>query len=163
MSLSSGGHVSNAMTLAIVPGDLDDPRVRALIAHHLSSSRATGGCDHALEVDELKAPGIRFWAAWDENRLVGIGALHRLADDHGEIKSMHTSSDSRRRGIASAMLLHIIDAARAAGMRRLSLETGAWDYFTAARALYQKHGFVVCEPFGDYAPHSSSVFMTRTL
>ena len=149
------------MTPTIVPGDLDDPRVRALIAHHLSSSRATGGCDHALEIEELKAPGVRFWAAWDEDRLLGVGALQLLSHDHGEIKSMHTSSDARRRGIASEMLLHIIDAARAAGMRRLSLETGAWDYFVPARALYEKHGFIVCEPFGDYAPHASSVFMTR--
>jgi putative acetyltransferase len=149
--------------MTIVPGDLDDARVRALIAHHLSSSRATGGCDHALEIDELKAPGIRFWAAWDEERLLGVGALQRLSHDHGEIKSMHTASDARRRGVANAMLLHIIDAARAAGMLRLSLETGAWDYFAAARALYQKHGFVICEPFGNYPPHESSVFMTRTL
>ena len=151
------------MTFAIVAGDLDDPRVRALLAHHVSSSRATGGCDHSLEVDELKGPGIQFWAAWDEDRLLGVAALKRLAPDHGEIKSMHTSNDQRRRGVGSALLQHIIDAARAAGMRRLSLETGSADYFVAARALYRKHGFVVCEPFGKYALDQSSVYMTRTL
>jgi len=151
------------MTLAIVPGDLDDPRVRALLVHHVSSSRATGGCDHSLEVDELKAPGIQFWAAWDDDRLLGVGALQRLAHDHGEIKSMHTAYDCRRRGVGSALLLHIIDAARAAAMRRLSLETGSADYFAAARALYRKHGFVVCEPFGAYALDPSSVYMTRAL
>ena len=151
------------MTLAIVPGDLDDARVRALLALHVSSSRATGGCDHSLEAEELKAPGIRLWAAWDEDRLLGVGALQRLSDDHGEIKSMHTRDDCRRCGVGSALLLHIIDAARAAGMRRVSLETGSADYFVAARALYQKHGFIVCEPFGDYALDPSSVYMTRTL
>jgi putative acetyltransferase len=149
--------------VAIVAGDLDDPRVRALIAQHLASTRATGGCDHALEIDELKEPGVQFWAAWDEDRLLGVGALQRLAHDHGEIKSMHTASSARRRGVGSALLLHIIDAARAAGMRRLSLETGSFDYFTAARALYAKHGFVVCGPFGEYALDPSSVFMTRAL
>ena len=76
---------------------------------------------------------------------------------------MHTASDARRRGIANAMLLHIIDAARAAGMRRLSLETGSWDYFAAARALYEKHGFVVGGPFGEYPLDPSSVFMTRAV
>ena len=151
------------MPLTIVPGDLDDPRVRALLAHHVSSSRATGGCDHSLEVDELKAPGIQLWAAWDDDRLLGVGALQRLAPDHGEIKSMHTANRCRRRGVGSALLLHIIAAARAAGMRRLSLETGSADYFVAARALYQKHGFVVCEPFGEYALDPSSVYMTRIL
>ena len=151
------------MTFAIVAGDLDDPRVRALLALHVSSSRATGGCDHSLEVEELKAPGIQFWAAWDADRLLGIGALQRLAHDHGEIKSMHTASDCRRRGVGSALLLHIIDAARTAGMRRLSLETGSWDYFAAARALYLKHGFEVCGPFGTYSQDPNSVFMTRAL
>lgn len=150
------------MTLAIVPGDLDDPRVRALVDFHLGASRVSA-CNHALKVEELQAPGIRFWAAWDGDRLLGIGALQRLADDHGEIKSMHTSSDCRRRGVGSAMLLHIIDAARAAGMRRLSLETGSWHYFAAARALYLKHGFAVCGPFGTYAQDPNSVFMTRAL
>jgi putative acetyltransferase len=150
------------MPLAIVPGDLDDARIRALVDYHLSASRVSA-CNHALKVDELKAPGIRFWAAWDGERLLGIGALQRLADDHGEIKSMHTASDCRRRGVGSALLLHIVDAARAAGMRRLSLETGSWDYFAPARALYLKHGFAVCGPFGHYTENPNSVYMTRAL
>ena len=87
------------MTLAIVASGLDDPRVRALLALHVSSSRATGGCDHSLEVEELKAPGIQFWAAWDEDRLLGIGALQRLAHDHGEIKSMRTVRGHARKGV----------------------------------------------------------------
>jgi putative acetyltransferase len=147
---------------SIVAGGLDDIRVRALIEHHLGESRVSA-CNHALKVEELKAPSIQFWAAWDGERLLGIGALQRLSHDHGEIKSMHTASDTRRRGIANAMLLHIIDAACAAGMRRLSLETGSWDYFAPARALYEKHGFVVCGPFGAYPLDPSSVFMTRAL
>jgi putative acetyltransferase len=106
---------------------------------------------------------VRFWAAWDEDRLLGVGALQRLSYDHGEIKSMHTSVDCRRRGIGSAMLLHIVDAARAAGMRRLSLETGSLDYFAPARGLYEKHGFVVCGPFAAYSADPGSVFMTRAL
>ena len=52
------------MTLAIVPGDLDDVRVRTLIEYHLGAGRVSA-CNHALKVDELKAPAIQFWAAWD--------------------------------------------------------------------------------------------------
>jgi putative acetyltransferase len=153
-------HDCAEMTHSIVPGDLDDARVRALIEQHLTATRVSA-CNHALNVAQLKAPHVQFFAAWDGERLLGVGALQRLAPEHGEIKSMHTASEARRRGIGSAMLLHIIAAARAAGMRRLSLETGAWDYFAAARALYAKHGFTVCGPFGAYAPDPSSVFMTR--
>ena len=58
------------------------------------------------------------------------------------------------------MLRHIIAVAAARRMSRLSLETGAWAYFAPARALYARHGFVECPPFGDYLPDPHSVFMT---
>jgi putative acetyltransferase len=48
-------------------------------------------------------------------------------------------------------------------MSRLSLETGSWDYFRPARALYRKHGFVECAPFGGYLPDPNSVFMSLDL
>jgi putative acetyltransferase len=151
--------------VTIIPGDLDDPRVRALLEHHVTSARAATapGSDHALDPEGLKAPDITFWAAWEDGVLLGVGALKRLSNDHGEIKSMHTVLKRRRRGIGSAMLLHIIDAARARGMSRLSLETGSWDYFESARELYKRHGFAECPPFGDYVPDPNSVFMCRNI
>lgn len=151
--------------MTIVPGDLDDPRVRALLEHHLTSARAATapGSAHALDLEGLKAPTIAFWTAWDGDSLLGVGALKRLSGEHGEIKSMHTARNCRRRGVGSALLLRIIDAARAMGMTRLSLETGSWDYFAPARALYRRHGFVECPPFGDYVPDPNSVFMCREL
>jgi putative acetyltransferase len=82
---------------------------------------------------------------------------------HGEIKSMHTHRDARRRGIGQAMLRHIIGTARAEGLTRLSLETGAWDYFRPAVALYEAHGFVRRPPFADYPDIASSLFMTKAL
>jgi putative acetyltransferase len=45
-------------------------------------------------------------------------------------------------------------------MARVSLETGSWPFFGPARALYARHGFVECAPFGDYRPDRNSVFMT---
>ncbi len=76
---------------------------------------------------------------------------------------MHTVAERRRSGIGSAMLRHIVRIARGLGAKRLSLETGAWKYFHPARALYRKHGFVECEPFGDYVLDPNSVFMTLDL
>jgi putative acetyltransferase len=61
------------------------------------------------------------------------------------------------------MLRHIIAVARQMGLSRLSLETGAWSYFDAARELYRRHGFVECPPFGDYGADPNSVFMTLAL
>ena len=76
---------------------------------------------------------------------------------------MHVAKAVRGRGIGSAMLRHIIAAARQSGMSRLSLETGSWDYFRPARAMYGRHGFVECPPFADYMPDPISVFMSPDL
>jgi len=151
--------------LRIIPGDLDDPRVIQLLNTHVTTARAqtARGSAHALDLSALQAPDIHFWAAWDGEELLAIGALRRLGAALGEVKSMHTTPNARRRGAGSAMLRHIIDAATAMGMSRLALETGAWDYFIPARAFYRRHGFVECKPFGDYVEDPNSVFMTLGL
>ncbi len=151
--------------MEIREGGLDEKQVIDLLDFHVHHARAetAPGSDHALDPDGLKSPDIAFWSAWEGDTLLGVGALKRMSPDHGEVKSMHTSSSARERGIGGAMLRHIIDHARASGMTRLSLETGSWAYFDPARALYAKHGFVECAPFGDYVLDPNSVFMTRDL
>ena len=151
--------------MRIIEGDLSDPRLVALLQIHLTTARAATapGSAHALDLGGLQSPGISVWTIWDGDTLVGVGALKRLSTDHGEIKSMHTAQSMRRRGAGRAMLRHIIASARAGGMSRLSLETGSWDYFQPARALYGSHGFLECPPFADYKPDPNSVFMTLDL
>jgi putative acetyltransferase len=151
--------------IRITEGDFNDPLVTDLLRVHFTTARAqtAPGSAHALDVAGLQAPDITFWAIWEDETLLGVGALKRLAADHGEIKSMHTAESARREGAGSAMLGHIIAAARACGMSRLSLETGSWDYFRPARALYARHGFVECPPFGDYVLDPNSVFMSLEL
>jgi putative acetyltransferase len=153
------------MTIRIVPGDFGDPRVVDLVRHHLTTARAATapGSAHALDLAGLQSLDISFWTMWEDDTLLGIGALKRLSADHGEVKSMHTAQSMRRRGAGSAMLRHIIAAARASGMSRLSLETGSWGYFLPAQAFYRRHGFVECPPFADYALDPNSVFMTLDL
>jgi putative acetyltransferase len=151
--------------MTIVQGGLDDPRVIALLEHHVSTARAeTGrGSAHALDVDALRSPTVHFWSAWEGDCVAGIGALKLLSARHGEIKSMHTAESHRRRGVGSAMLRHIIAASCEMRLSRLSLETGSWRYFDPARELYRRHGFVECPPFADYVPDPNSVFMTLDL
>lgn len=146
----------------IVEGGLDDPRVVALLEVHLRRAReeTAPGSAHALDLSGLRAPGVTFWSAWEGDTLVGVGALKVLDAGHGEVKSMHTAEAARGRGVGSAMLAHIVAAARERGMARLSLETGSWPYFAPARALYARHGFTECGPFGDYREDPNSVFMT---
>ncbi|GLQ52544.1 GNAT family N-acetyltransferase [Dyella flava] len=151
--------------MRIIPGDLHDPRVIELLNIHATSARAqtARGSAHALDISGLQTPDISFWAAWQEEQLLAVGALRQLSAEDGEVKSMHTAQFARRLGAGSAMLRHIIDVARARGFSRLNLETGAWDYFIPARAFYQRHGFIACPPFGDYAADSNSVFMSLDL
>jgi putative acetyltransferase len=155
--------IGNPMQITI--GDFGDPRVIELLRTHLTNARAqtAPGSAHALDIAGLQSPDISFWTVWDGDRLLGFGALKRLTSDHGEVKSMHTVEAMRSKGGGSAMLHHIIAAARAGGLSRLSLETGSWEYFRPARTLYARHGFVECPPFGDYGLDPNSVFMSLDL
>jgi putative acetyltransferase len=151
--------------MRIIQGDLSDPRVVALLQIHLISARAATapGSAHALDISDLQSSDITFWTIWNNEMLLGTGALKRLSADHGEIKSMHIVESMRRLGAGSAILHHIIIAARANGMSRLSLETGSWDYFQPAHALHRSYGFVECPPFADYVPDPNSLFMSLEL
>lgn len=111
----------------------------------------------------LDAAVVKLLAARDKGQLLGVGGLLLIAPGHGELKSMHTVDMARGRGVGRTLLTALIAAARASGMRRLSLETGTDDSFAAARALYHSAGFIPCPPFGAYTFDPLSAFMTRTI
>lgn len=146
-------------------GGLDDGRVVALLKMHAEINRDVSPPEscHVFDLSRPKADDVSFWSAWDGETLLGVGALKRLDDAHGEVKSMHTAEHARGRGVGGAILETIIAAARAAGMTRLSLETGSMDYFAPARALYARHQFSECPPFGSYVLDPNSFFMTRRI
>lgn len=145
--------------------DLSGTQIRELLAEHLQSMYAISPPEsvHALGLDELRKPGISFWTAWSDDQLLGCGALKELAADHGEVKSMRTSSRYRRTGVARALLTTIIEQAQRRGYARLSLETGSEREFEPARRLYESFGFSYCAPFEGYVEDPNSVFMTRLL
>jgi putative acetyltransferase len=149
----------------IAVDDLTSPVTIAFLEDHVTQLRALSPPEstHALDLDGLRAPGVVFWSARDGDEVVGCAALKPLDVTHAEVKSMRTSSGRARQGIATLLLETVIEHARDAGFRRLSLETGSETFFAPARALYARHGFVECEPFGDYRPDPLSVFMTREL
>ncbi|WP_020375136.1 GNAT family N-acetyltransferase [Sulfobacillus thermosulfidooxidans] len=145
--------------------DLKDHRVIGLIRAHLQcmSDLSPPESIHALDWEALRQPNISFWTVWEDNELLGCGALKELDHQHGEVKSMHTAAAHRRRGIATHILKHIILVARQRGYRHLSLETGSQAAFEPARNLYIRLGFRFCSPFGDYVDDPHSVFMTLDL
>lgn len=146
-------------------GDLKDARIVNLLRYHFAKCHEVTppGSAHVFDVSRLNHPSIDFFAAWDGETLLGVGAVKYFDKAYGEVKSMHTSEAARRRGVGGAILRHIIATARAKGVKRLSLETGSFGFFAPAVALYKAHGFSECPPFGDYKPDPNSVFLTREI
>ena len=153
------------MAMQIRTDDLTGAAIRALLAEHLNSMHQLSPPEsvHALDLDALLEAEITFWTVWSDGELLGCGALKELIPTHGEIKSMRTALEHRRKGVARAMLEHIISEARRRSYTRLSLETGSMPAFEPARRLYESFGFTYCSPFADYIDDPNSVFLTRTL
>ncbi|WP_152360225.1 GNAT family N-acetyltransferase [Microlunatus speluncae] len=151
--------------MKIIVDDLSGPAIAALLTEHLDDMRATSPPEskHALDLDDLRRPEVTFWSAFDDDDLVGCGAIKRLDATHAEIKSMRTARSRQGAGVASVLLTHILAEARRMGFRRVSLETGSAEFFAPARGLYRKFGFADCAPFAGYRLDPNSVFLTREI
>jgi putative acetyltransferase len=145
--------------------DLSRPQVHALLEEHLANMYELSPPEQvfALDLAKLRSPDITFWTVWDDDFLLGCGALKELSPTHGEIKSMRTPKNARGRGAGRAVLEHIISEARNRGYARLSLETGTHAAFGPAHSLYRSKGFADSGPFGSYRPDPHSTFMELRL
>lgn len=145
--------------------DLTRPEVHALLQEHLENMHELSPPEQvfALDLAKLRVPEISFWTVWQEQELLGCGALKELSRTHGEIKSMRTPAAARGRGAGRAILDHIISVARQRGYEVLSLETGTHAAFEPAHSLYRSRGFTRCGPFGSYRADPHSVFMELRL
>ena len=141
--------------------DLSSAPVHDLLRLHLEHMHASSppGSVYALDLSGLRAPGVTVWTAWCNTDLAGIGALKDLGDGTGEVKSMRTHPAFLRRGVAAALLEHIIAAARQRGLVRLSLETGSGPAFEPALALYRRRGFVAGAAFAQYERSEFNQFL----
>ncbi len=151
--------------MEIRPDDLCNPVVIALLQEHLDEMHriTPPGSVHALDLAGLRAANITFWCAWQGEELMGCAALKQLDHHTGEIKSMRTAQRHRGKGVAAGFLEHIIATARHRGYADLKLETGSFPEFAPARSLYQRYGFVLCEPFAYYQLDPNSVYMVKNL
>ena len=150
----------------ILEGGLDRDDVRELLTYHFSEMRAGSPPDacHVLEVDRLADPSIRLFSLRDDSGdLLGVGALQRIGEEHGELKSMRTAPEALGLGVGRAMLHELMETARAMGLTRLSLETGNSALFDAANRLYTSAGFERCDPFGSYSATPFTHFYTREI
>lgn len=149
----------------ICEDDLSSHAVRDLLGLHLKGmhDHSPPGSVYALDFSGLTAPNVTVWTVRSQQNIAGIGALKDLGDGCGEIKSMRTHPDFVRRGVAAALLEHIIRVAIDRGMVRLSLETGSGPYFEPALALYRRRGFVDGDAFADYTRSEFNQFLHLNL
>lgn len=159
------GSLPSRPEVDIVPADLDDPTLADFLqAHHADMApTAPAESQHALDLDGLRAPGVRTWVVRQHGRILGTVALAQLGPGHEELKSMCTEPRHRGGGIGGRLLEHALADARDRGVHRVSLETGSMEYFAAARRLYARHYFRECPPYGSYVDDPHSTFMTREL
>lgn len=90
----------------------------------------------------LDRPGVSFIVADDPDsggRVAGYAILLRAADE-GELLNLAVAEDSRRAGVGTALLRHVLDLATAQAIRTVYLEVR--DSNDPARKLYAAHGFI---------------------
>lgn len=148
--------------ILVEPANPLDHQPSALLAEAQALQAATYPPEHnhALPTEALAAPDIRFFAAREGDRVLGVGAL-AIRGGYGEVKAMFTTDAARGKGVGAALLRMIEDTAREENLARLCLETG--DELAAAVRLYERHGFTRSGAFGDYVEDGSSVFMVKDL
>ncbi len=153
------------MTLLFSAEDPMTPDVKQLLTTHLDFCHLVTPPEHsfALGVEQLKSPYITVFTAREDEILLGVGALKIFEPNHGELKAMHTALASRGKGVGTAMVSHILDFAKSAGLTRVSLETGSHLPYKSARLLYEKSGFNYCPAFADYTLSDFNVCMTIAL
>ena len=151
--------------LKSVEGNFDNPEVNELLIKHFVELRAASpeGSAHVLDIPGLKVPSIKFWSLWDKEKLIGCGALKFLDKEHGEFKSIRIHDNFRNQGQGINVINHLIKEAKKLEIKRLSIETGAGEFFKPARKLFKKTGFIVCEPFAHYKEDVNSVYLTKLI
>tara|TARA_X000000368_G_scaffold336446_1_gene274086 strand:+ start:546 stop:1001 length:456 start_codon:yes stop_codon:yes gene_type:complete len=145
-----------------IENNFDDPQVNDLLNKHFVELRTVSpqGSTHVLDILGLKHESIRFWSLWENNELIGCGAIKFLDEKHGEFKSIRVADKYRRSGAGEKIIFHLINQAKQIGINKLSIETGAGEFFAPARKLFKKFGFKTCKPFAHYKDDPNSCYFS---
>ena len=148
-----------------IEGNFNKPEVNKLLISHFIelSSVSPVNKGHVLDIPGLKNPSIKFWSLWENDQLIGCGALKFLDKEHGELKSIRVADSFRRKGNGFKVINHLINEAKELNIKKISLETGTGNFFTPARKLFDKCGFKVCEPFAHYKKDPDACYMSLLL
>ena len=151
--------------LKSIEGNFNHPEVNELLIKHFVELRAASpeGSAHVLDISGLQVPSIKFWSLWENEMLMGCGALKFLDKEHGEFKSIRVADKFRKNGMGEKIISHLIDQAKQIGIKKLSTETGAGEFFAPARKLFKKFGFEECKPFAHYKEDPNSCYYSLNI
>jgi putative acetyltransferase len=97
------------------------------------------------DASKFHPPTGRFYLAFWNGQVAGVGCLKQLEQGVGEIQRMYVPTASRGQGIGRAMAHRLIADAREIGYGVLRLES--LEFLHAAHALYRSLGFRETEPY----------------
>ena len=145
-----------------IKGNFENSEVNELLIKHFIELKSVSpeGNTHVLDIEGLKDPSIIFWSLWEQDQLVGCGALKFLNKDHGEFKSIRVSDKFRKKGHGIKVINHLIKEAKKLNIKKISLETGSGDFFIPARKLFDRCGFKVSKPFAHYKEDPDACYMS---
>ena len=148
-----------------IEGNFKNSEVLELLNKHFIELRSVSpdGSAHVLDIEGLKDQNIKFWSLWEDNLLMGCGALKFLNKEHGEFKSIRLIDSFRKKGNEIKILKHLIFEAKKLNIKKISVETGTGDFFAPARKLFNKCGFKLCKPFAHYKEDPNSCYMSMLI
>ena len=150
-------------TVVITIADPAHPPVRAMVAE-LDAYLVPlypAESNHLLDIETLRQPQMRFFAAHRGPEVLAIGGCW-LHDDYAEVKRIYVTPAARGLGLAKLIMQRIEDEAKACGRMIARLETGI--HQPESLGLYRRLGYVDRGAFGDYpADDPNSVFMEKVL
>ena len=146
-----------------VEGNFDNSEVNELLNKHFIELKAASpeGSAHVLDIPGLKDSSIKFWSLWENDKLIGCGALKFINNNHGEFKSIRVHDNFRNKGYGVKVIKHLINEAKKLNIKQISVETGAGEFFNPARKLFDQYGFTKCEPFSHYKLDENSIYLTK--
>ena len=144
-----------------IENNFEHPEVNELLKKHFIELRSVSpeGSTHVLDIPGLKDPSIKFWSLWENEKLMGCGALKFLNENHGEFKSIRVADHYRGKGYGKRIIAHLIAEAKELKIKKISIETGSGEFFKSARILFKNFGFKKCEPFSHYKVDTNSCYM----
>jgi GNAT superfamily N-acetyltransferase len=142
--------------------DYGDPDATQLIEEVQQEYVQRYGGRDGTPVDpaEFAPPRGLFLVGYLDGEGVACGGWRSHGTD-AELKRMYVRENARRTGLARAMLAELERTAKAAGHRRMILETGSRQ--PEAVALYRSAGYTDIKAFGYYADTPLSIHLAKTL